>query len=180
MSAIKFESKLFKIGKWTILRLPKSESIKLPSRSMTMVKGTINGIPFKFPLEPDGAGSHWFEFNKAIQQATGKKEGNTVKLSIEPTKEWTEPEVPDDLKKALSKVPKANSLWKNITPNARWDWIRWIRITKQLDTRKRRIEIACSKLKSGMRRPCCFNRNLCSETYVSKNGLLMDPTQKKK
>ena len=103
--------------------------------------------------------------------------GDTVTLAIEPTKEWSEPELPKDLKTALTAAPRANNLWTDITPNAQWDWIRWIRATKQAETRKRRIEIACSKLKAGDKRPCCFNRNMCSEPYVSKNGVLLEPTQ---
>ncbi len=58
MSTIRFEAKLFKIGSWTLLKLPKSASAKLPSRGMTMVEGTINGFRFQAALEPDGKGSH--------------------------------------------------------------------------------------------------------------------------
>ena len=176
MSAIRFEAKLFKISSWTILGLPKSASAKLPSRGMTMVEGTINGFRFQAALEPDGKGSHWFRFNKTMREATGADAGDTVTLAIEPTKEWPEPEVPADLKKALAAAPQAHTLWMNITPNARWDWIRWIRLTKQPETRRRRIENACAMLKAGKRRPCCFNRNLCTEPYVSNNGVFLGPT----
>lgn len=58
MSTISFNAKLFKIGSWTLCRLPKSASAKLPSRGMTMVAGTINGFRFQAALEPDGIGSH--------------------------------------------------------------------------------------------------------------------------
>lgn len=177
MSTIHFKAKLFKIGSWTLLRLSESASAKLPSRAMTMIKGTINDFHFKAALEPDGKGSHWFKVDKTMRDATNTVAGDTVTLEIEPTKEWLEPEVPTDLQEALSAVPQAYSLWMKITPNAHWDWIRWIRATKQPETRKRRIEVACSKLKAGMRRPCCFNRNLCTEPYVSNNWVLLEPTQ---
>ena len=39
---------------WTFLTLPKEESAKLPSRSMTSVEGTFNGLAFQATLEPDG------------------------------------------------------------------------------------------------------------------------------
>ena len=125
MSTIRFEAKLFKIGSWTLLRLPKSASAKLPSRGMTMVQGTINGFRFQAPLEPDGKGSHWLKVEKTMRQAAGADTGDTVTLAIEPVKEWPEPKVPADLKKALAAVPQAQSLWKDITPMARWDWIRF-------------------------------------------------------
>jgi len=177
MSTIRFEAKLFKIGSWTLLRLPKSASAKLPSRGMTMVAGTINDFRFQTALEPDGKGSHWFKLDKTMRKTVGADVGDTVMLAIEPVKEWPEPNVPADLKKALAVVPQAHTLWMEITPMARWDWIRWIGSTKQPETRKRRIETALSKLQDGDRRPCCFNRTVCTEPYVSNNGVLLEPTQ---
>ena len=175
MSTIRFQAKLFRIGSWTLLRLPKSASVKLPSRGMTMVRGTINDLRFQTALEPDGKGSHWFKLDNAMRKTVGADAGDTVTLAIEPVKEWPEPNVPADLKDALAVTPQARSLWMEITPGARWDWIRWIGSTKQAETRKRRIEVALSKLKAGDRRPCCFNRTVCTDPYVSNNGVLLEP-----
>jgi hypothetical protein len=177
VSTIRFEATLFAIGSWTLLMLPKSASAQLPSRGMTMIEGTINGSRFRAPLEPDGKGSHWFRVDDTMRDAAGADAGDTVTLAIEPAKECPEPEVPEDVQNALAADPQAHTLWMTITPNARWDWIRWIRATSQPDTRLRHIEVACSKLKAGQRRPCCFNRNLCTEPYVSRNGVLREPTQ---
>lgn len=180
---ISFETQLFKIGSWTLLRLPESASEKLPTRGMTMVSGTLNGIPFRTLLEPDGRyasgqrPSHWFRPDDKLLEEAKAAAGDTVQVSLEPTKEWIEPEVPEDLRKALSSSPEAEALWMDITPNARWDWIRWIRAVKTPETRQKHIEVALDKLNKGMRRPCCFNRNMCSEPYVSKNWSLLDPTQ---
>jgi hypothetical protein len=181
-STISFETKLYKINSWIILRLPEYESAKLPSRGMIMVSGTLNGIPFKTLLEPDGmygAGkkpSHWFRPDKKLLDAANAIAGDTIQVSLAPTKDWIEPEIPEDLKKALATSPKADALWKDITPMARWDWIRWIRAVKTPETRQKHIEVALDKLNKGMRRPCCFNRNLCSEPAVSHNWRLLDPT----
>ncbi|OGH11452.1 MAG: hypothetical protein A3B38_01395 [Candidatus Levybacteria bacterium RIFCSPLOWO2_01_FULL_36_13] len=182
MPAINFEVKLIKIRDWTIIRLPESVSAKLPSRGMTMVSGTINGASFKTLLEPDGRygpekkPSHWFRPDKKLLGEARAAAGDTVRVSLEPTKEWIEPEVPEDLKKALSTSRRAEDLWNDITPLARWDWIRWIRAVKTAETRQKHIEVALDKLNKGMRRPCCFNRNLCSEPYVSHNWVLLDPS----
>lgn len=176
MSTIRCTAELSSIGSWTILRLPKSASAKLPSRGMAMAEGTINDFSFQAALEPDGRGSHWFRVTKTMSEAAGVDAGDTATLAIEPVREWSEPAVPADVKKALAAVPQAHSLWKNITPMARWDWLRWIRSTKEPETRRRRIDVACSKLKAGERRPCCFNRNMCTEPSVSKNGVLLEPT----
>lgn len=148
-----------------------------------MVKGNINGAPFKTLLEPDGQygsgvkPSHWFSPDKKLLSEAHAEVGDTVQVSLEPTKEWIEPEVPEDLEKALKTSPKAEALWKDITPLARWDWIRWIRAVKTPETRVKHIKVALDKLNKGMRRPCCFNRNLCSEPAVSNNWHLLMPTQ---
>lgn len=179
--AIHFAAKLFTIKSWTILLLPEEASAKLPSRGMIMVKGTINEVAFKTLLEPDGKyapgkkPSHWFSPDKNLLHDAHATAGDIVQVSLEPTKEWIEPEVPVDLKKALSTSPKAAALWEKITPMARWDWIRWIRAVKTQETREKHIRVALDKLNKGMRRPCCFNRNLCSEPYVSHNWVLLEP-----
>ncbi len=175
MTPIRCTAELFTIGSWTILLLPKNASAKLPSRGMAMAEGTINGSRFQIPLEPDGKGSHWFRIDKTMHDATGAGAGDTVTLAIEPAKEWPEPAVPADVKKALATDPKARAVWMDTTTMARWDWIRWIGSTKEPETRKRRIRVACSKLRSGERRPCCFNRSMCCEPAVSKNGALLEP-----
>ena len=179
MSIIRFETTPLKIGDWIFLRLPEKASAKLPSRGMTLVEGTINGFHSKLILEPDGKGSHWFRVDSRLRKAAGINSGNTVTIAVEPSKDWPEPEIPLDLKKALAADPQAYDLWMDITPMARWDWLRWIRATHNRETRRHRIEVAMSKLKSGERRPCCFNRNQCTEPEVSKSGILIEPTQTK-
>lgn len=182
MSKINFETKLYKIRDWTILWLPQQASAKLPTRAITMVSGTINGVPFKALLEPDGKyspdkkPSHWFRPDKNLLEKAKASAGDTVRVSLEPTKEWVEPEVPKDIKKALSTSKKAEELWNDITPSARWDWIRWVRAVKTEETREKHLGVMLDKLNKGMRRPCCFNRNLCSEPYVSHNWALLDPS----
>ncbi len=178
MSTIRCTAELTTIGSWNVLVLPKSASDKLPSRGATAVEGRINDSPFTAVLEPDGKGSHWFQITAALGTAAGAQAGATVTLAMEPAKEWPEPEVPKDIRSGMHSVPEAQKMWKAITPAARWDWIRWIRATANADTRKRRIDVACSKMKAGERRPCCFNRNMCTEPAVSKSGILLEPETK--
>ncbi len=177
MPPIHFESQAQQIGGWTILRLPESASAMLPSRGMVLVEGTLNGIRSTLVLEPDGKGGHWFRLDPWLREAAGIKRDSPVALAVEPSKEWPEPEVPADLNHALASDAQANALWVAITPMARWDWLRWIRSTPNPETRGRRIQVAMSKLRAGERRPCCFNRNVCTEPEVSKNGVLIEPEQ---
>jgi uncharacterized protein YdeI (YjbR/CyaY-like superfamily) len=64
--------------------------------------------------------------------------------------------VPTDLRKALAASPAAKARWDDLTPIARHDFVTWIGSAKQAETRKRRIERACSMLVEGKRRPCCY------------------------
>jgi hypothetical protein len=175
MSAIRFTTTLFTLGRWTILRLPEGASEKLPSRGQVMVEGTMNGVHFQAALEPDGKWSHWLKVSGAMSKAIGAGAGDSVTVVIEPTKEWPEPNIPKDVTAALEGAPAAAALWKKITPMARWEWLRWIGATKNPDTRARRIATSLSKLKAGERRPCCFNRAMCTDPYLSKNGVLLEP-----
>jgi hypothetical protein len=177
MSVIKFETALFDINGWTILHLPKEASTKLPSRGQVMVKGTITSKgkshDLQTALEPDGNWSHWFRIDDGMKKTIDVTTGDTVAMAIESTKDWPEPTIPEELKPALAD-PQIQPLWERVTPMARWEWIRWISATAQTETRKRRIEVMCSKLLAGERRPCCFNRSMCCVPEVSKNGVLLE------
>jgi len=159
-----------------ILRLPEKASGKLSSRGQVAVKGAINGHGFQTVLEPDGHFGHWMRIDGKLQKAAALRAGDIATLEIESLKDWPEPSVPQDLQAALAVAPhKIQNLWKAITPMARWEWVRWVNATQNLDTRKRRVEVSISKMKSGKRRPCCFNLAACTDPNLSKNGRLIDP-----
>jgi uncharacterized protein YdeI (YjbR/CyaY-like superfamily) len=79
------------------------------------------------------------------------------KTNPKPAGKESEPRVPTDLRKALAAAPKAKTQWSDLTPIARRDFISWIDSTKRPETRRRRIEKACSMLAAGKRRPCCYS-----------------------
>lgn len=64
--------------------------------------------------------------------------------------------LPEDFKKALAANGVVLALWEDITPLARNEWICWIISGKKAETRQIRIDKAISKMKGGMRRPCCW------------------------
>jgi len=65
-------------------------------------------------------------------------------------------QVPADLRDAITSVPAVRALWEDITPLARNEWICWVISGKKAETRGIRINKALSKMKGGMRRPCCW------------------------
>ena len=161
---IRFKARLLRPAEpvdagWTFFVLPAAASGKLPTRSQVSVQGTLGGQPFQATLEPDGAGSHWLKVDCALADAAGAAAGDTVALVLAPMAREPEPEVPDDLRKALAAQPQAKATWDDITPVARRDWIQWITSGKKAETRVKRLAVACDKLAKGQRRACCFDRS---------------------
>lgn len=170
---INFEAKLSKIGIRQIINVPLNVSSEFPSRGLVMVQGTINGVPFKTPLEPDGKGSHWLEVTSALSEAAGLSIGDLVSMELEPIKEWSEPEVPQDILLGLTELGVIEE-WDALKAKSRWEWIRWIRSTLNPETRKKRIQVTASKLANGAKNPCCFDASRCTVPDVAKSGVLLD------
>ncbi len=174
ISTVRFQATPYAIGKWVIIRLPEKVSEQLPSRGQVMAEGTISGRDLKQVLEPDGRWGHWFKVSPALQKTAGIKIGASVVIEITPSKDWPEPNIPKDFLRELNAAPsKVKELWTNITPMARWEWIRWVNATSVTETRARRIEVSISKLRSGKRRPCCFNLAACTDPDLAKNSRLI-------
>src|SRR5436190_7040692 len=89
-SKIRFSATLFrpvataKGVAWTFLTLPKEASAKFPSRGMTSVEGTFNGLAYRGTLEPDGQGGHWLKVDWKLREAAGVEPGDVVSLEIAP------------------------------------------------------------------------------------------------
>lgn len=64
--------------------------------------------------------------------------------------------LPADFKAAIAVHKTVHTLWQDITPLARNEWICWVTSGKKAETRDIRIKKAISKMKGGMRRPCCW------------------------
>jgi hypothetical protein len=173
---MRFGATLHTIEGSAILRLPESASRKLPSRGQVAVQGTLNGHEFQTVVEPDGSFGHWIRIDRKLQKKAALAAGDAATVEIETLKDWPEPDVPRDLETALAAAPrKIRDLWTDITPMARWEWVRWVNATQNPETRKRRVEVTISKMQSGKRRPCCFNLSACTDPDLSRNGRLIDP-----
>lgn len=162
-SVLRFKARLFRHpntakagGSATLLLdVPDVVSKKVRSSGMTTVEGTVNGHPFRATLEPNPSEGHWLHVNKAMREGAGADVGDTVQLAIlEPE---PEPIMPGDLRVALIASDKAKTLWKDLTPIGRTDWIRWVVSARQSQTRARRIRRTVEQLSEGKRRPCCVN-----------------------
>lgn len=172
-SAIRFAATVSSIDASTIVRLPDEASARLPSRGQVAVRASVNGHEFRTVLEPDGFRGHWMHIDKDLQRAAGVGDGDNITLAITATPEWPEADVPADLAAALAAAPsRIRAMWEDITPMARWEWVRWVNATANPSTRERRIDVSISKMHASKRRPCCFDLSSCTDVAVSKNGKL--------
>lgn len=65
-------------------------------------------------------------------------------------------EAANDLQDAIRSDPKVLTLWENLTPLGRNEFICWVEDAKQVKTRQRRIERTREELLEGKKRPCCW------------------------
>ena len=65
----------------------------------------MNRHGFRTVLEPDGRRGHWLKVDKQLRQVLAVSEGDTVVVEVEPTKDWPEPDIPEDFQTALAAAP---------------------------------------------------------------------------
>lgn len=147
-----------------VAHLDPEASRLLPTRGMTMHQATVQGYPSHILLEPNGQGAHWFAIAHGLLPYLTPAPGETITLELDPDPHWSAPTLPADLHLTLQNDPEAETLWRVLTPAARWDWIRWANAARLPETRQRRVLSVPSRLKSGKKRPCCFDRNQCTLT----------------
>ena len=176
-ATIRLEAELSIIHDTNLVRLPDWASEQLPSRGQVAVHATIDGHPFETVVEPDGRKGHWLRVDRHLQQAAGIGPGDTVEMTLEVSRDWPEPDVPEDLAAALDAAPASiRDVWEDITPMATWEWVRWVRATADPATRQRRVEVSLSKMDGGKRRPCCFDLSSCTEPDLARSGKLLEPS----
>ena len=139
-----FQATVELIGERAIVRLPADASADLPSRGQVAATVTLDGHAFDTVVEPDGERGHWVAIDPKRWRGLKLEDGDDVTLEVEPTKEWPEPTMPEDLETALAEAPDVAEPWEDITPMARWERVRWINATKSPTTRERRVEVSIS------------------------------------
>ncbi len=157
-----------------LVPLPEDASAALPSRGQVAAEAVVNGHEFLTVLEPDGRKGHWIRVDEALRTELGLEEGAEVEFTLTPATTWPEPQIPQDLGIALEQADDLDPTWASITPMARWEWVRWIGATRNPDTRARRVEVSIDKLRSGKRRPCCFDLASCTDPELARSGKLRE------
>lgn len=164
-------------GSRRLLLLDDATSASLPSRGQVAVTATIDGSRAETVIEPDGQRGHWIPLDERWPGVLDHEDGDQLPVHLVPCEEWPEPVVPEDLATALEEAEAAiGQQWQDITPMARWEWVRWVGATRSEATRAKRVGVAVDKLRKGSRRPCCFDLSSCTDPDLARSGKLrLDP-----
>lgn len=161
------------INEHRILRLDQESSDLLSSRGQVAVDLLGEFASDTIVIDPDGRRGHWIDLENEHVPNINAEQGQRVTLKMQPSAAWPETSIPEDLAEALDEATDLDATWTSLTPMARWEWVRWVRSTKNPDTRARRVEVSISKLRDGKRRPCCFDLSSCTTPELAKSGKLI-------
>jgi Domain of unknown function (DUF1905) len=141
--AVRFEATVYAIDGQAILRLPEKAGNQLPSRGQVPVQATANGNACQTVAEPDGESGHPVRIDAKQERAAALRALGTAEVELVPLEDWPEPKVPRGSSGRPRCGPdKIQELRKDITPMARWEWVRWVNATRNPGTRQRRVEVS--------------------------------------
>jgi Domain of unknown function (DUF1905)/Bacteriocin-protection, YdeI or OmpD-Associated len=117
------------------------------------VKALFDGQPYRGILANMGTGGHVIIVRKDIREAIRKKVGDMVTVEIEEDLQERVVEVPEDLKKLLTRNTKAKTFFDSLSYTNRKEYAGWISGAKKTETRERRLKETIAKLLKGMKNP---------------------------
>jgi uncharacterized protein YdeI (YjbR/CyaY-like superfamily) len=86
---------------------------------------------------------------KYIQQAIALNSASKLKKKVTPRKDKTELIVPEDLVKALAKLPSAQSIFNDFSYSKQKDYIEWLNSAKKESTRASRLATTVEWISEG-------------------------------
>jgi hypothetical protein len=123
------------------------------TKGQVKVKVTFDGHPYRGVIANMGTGCHIIGVRKDIRKAIGKEVGDIVNVTIEKDEEERVLDMPEDLKKLLSKNRQAHEFYESLSYTNRKEYAVWISSAKKEETREKRLEQTLSKLLSGKKNP---------------------------
>ena len=152
---ITFSTRILKFGKkgektgWRYIEISKQQAEKLnPGCRVTFrVRGKLDSHPIeKTALLPMGEGSFILPMNASLRKATGKEEGDTLKVQLEHDKR--ELTLSSDFIKCLKDEPAAYDFFKTLPKSHQTYFSKWIDTAKTSSTKVKRITMAVIALSS--------------------------------
>lgn len=108
----------------------------------------FDGVPYQGSLANMGSGPCLI-LVKAIREALGKGDGDTVRVRLRHDPAPRVVEAPDDLVAAWKDHPKAKAVWERLSTSHRREYVRWFDDARKPETRASRLVKAVTLLEQG-------------------------------
>jgi hypothetical protein len=149
----RFVSKLERppgIGKWTCVRIPRSVFEAFDAEGRVMVRGTIDGRPFKSAAIPAGDGTHLLVVSRAIRETLGVTLGDRVRVVIERDTEGRRVDLPADFRRVLWSQQAVRTNFEKLSYQRQKEYVEWIESARRGEARATRIEATRQRLLQGL------------------------------
>jgi len=123
---------------WAFLPIPFSVAEVFGTKARLPVVGTINGVPFRSSLMPEGDGTHAMMVNQALRTRAQTGVGQRVTVVLDADTAPRRVQIPADLKSALTKDLLRR--WTRLSYSHQKEYADWINSAKRPETRRRRIQ----------------------------------------
>ena len=133
-------------GAWTFVRAPFSVAEEFGVKGRVAVKGTVNDVPFRSSLLPQGGGEHILVVNKDLRDRAGVTAGDTAGFVLELDSETREVELPEELSQALQSSAAAQAVFARLSFSHQKEYADHVAGAKRPETRVRRAANAVELL----------------------------------
>lgn len=156
MSILRFEAVVEAAGQRggsASIKVPAEAATAFGSRSVTPIRGVINGFTFRSSIFPTGEGDFYLVLNREVRAGARVQVGDRIQVTLEKDLEPRTLDVPEDFQQALDENPEALAAFARLSYTHQKEYIQWIESAKREATRRRRVASAVEKLKGGRREP---------------------------
>lgn len=133
-------------GAWTFIRAPFSVEKEFGVKGRVAVKGSINGVPYRSSLLPQGGGEHILVVNKDLRDQSGVTVGDTAAFTLERDDGPRTVELPAELSQALESNAAAQAVFARLSFSHQKEYSDHIAEAKRPETRQRRAANAVDLL----------------------------------
>lgn len=138
-------------GGWTFVRIPEVLMNKKKPFGWVNVRGFIDGYEIrKYNMMPMGDGNLFLPVRAEIRKKIGKKEGDTVHITLYPDNNPLE--IPEEMLFCLQDEPKALSFFNTLSDSEKKYYIEWIYSAKKEATKVDRLAKTIDRLVKGLKR----------------------------
>lgn len=146
-----FRATIYKIGMNYCIDIPDRLTSSWNERHVP-VRLVVEGLIGKTTaLRRKGGGYRAF-VDLSIREICHLVEGQDITVRLEPTSELPEPDIPEDLERALECQKSDSTAWTALTLRQRRDFVRYLNEAKSSDTRKRRLSQGLETIRARTRR----------------------------